>query len=89
DARGHASNEVALQVYERLAETRGVVVRFRGKELGCVGCLRVTVGTEREVSRFLAELEAVLGEVRAASVSGVSGGVEEEERERAANGVVA
>ncbi|KAF2773270.1 histidinol-phosphate aminotransferase [Teratosphaeria nubilosa] len=88
DARGRASNEVALQVYERLAETRGVVVRFRGKELGCLGCLRVTVGTEGEVRRFLAELEAVLGDARAGRVSVLSRGVEEE-RETEANGVVA
>ena len=33
---GEPSNEVALQVYERLAETRGVVVRFRGKELSLI-----------------------------------------------------
>ncbi|KAK3110338.1 histidinol-phosphate transaminase, partial [Teratosphaeriaceae sp. CCFEE 6253] len=59
---GKPSNETALQVYERLAETRGVVVRFRGKEPGCVGCLRVTVGTEAEVTRFLAELAGVLAD---------------------------
>ncbi|KAI7071462.1 histidinol-phosphate aminotransferase, partial [Hortaea werneckii] len=63
DAQGAPSNEVALQVYERLAETRGVVVRFRGKETGCFGCLRITVGTEQEVSRFLKELREVLEEI--------------------------
>jgi histidinol-phosphate aminotransferase len=57
---GRPSNRVALRVYERLAEQKGVVVRFRGKELGCEGCLRVTVGTEDEVDRFLMEVEAVL-----------------------------
>ncbi|KAA8574613.1 hypothetical protein EYC84_003865 [Monilinia fructicola] len=31
-------NEVARKVYESLAESRGVVVRFRGKEHGCLGC---------------------------------------------------
>jgi histidinol-phosphate aminotransferase len=62
-AGGKPSNEVALKVYERLAKERGVVVRFRGKEKWCEGCLRITVGTETEVDRFLAELTAVLSDV--------------------------
>jgi histidinol-phosphate aminotransferase len=85
---GKASNDVALQVYERLAETKGVVVRFRGKELGCLGCLRVTVGTEEEVTRFLGELRSVLEDVYGGRVSKHSKKVEEA-REREANGVVA
>ncbi|GAB7366141.1 hypothetical protein MBLNU230_g7703t1 [Neophaeotheca triangularis] len=86
---GKPSNEVAVAVYERLAETRGVVVRFRGKEVGCEGCLRVTVGTEKEVTRFLAELERVLGEVYGGKGGKGKGNEEEEVREREANGVVA
>ncbi|KAK4543187.1 hypothetical protein LTR36_005737 [Oleoguttula mirabilis] len=82
------SNEVALQVYERLAETRGVVVRFRGKEMGCFGCLRVTVGTEEEVARFLTELKTVLEDVHAGRVSTASTATEEK-KEKAANGVIA
>ncbi|KAK3997386.1 histidinol-phosphate aminotransferase [Cladorrhinum sp. PSN332] len=61
---GKPDNKVALAVYEKLAETKGVVVRFRGKEFGCEGCLRITVGTEEEVSRLLAALEKTLAEVR-------------------------
>ncbi|KAB8074991.1 pyridoxal phosphate-dependent transferase [Aspergillus leporis] len=57
---GKPSNQIALGAYEAMAENRGVVVRFRGKELGCEGCLRVTVGTEQEVTRFLQELRVVL-----------------------------
>ena len=57
---GKPNNETALAVYEALAETKGVVVRFRGKEHGCNGCLRVTVGTEKEVDKFLEEIKAVL-----------------------------
>lgn len=64
DKEGKPSNEVALKVYEKLAETKGVVVRFRGKEHGCLGCLRITVGTEEEVTRFLAALREALKEVR-------------------------
>ncbi|PWY65716.1 histidinol-phosphate aminotransferase [Aspergillus heteromorphus CBS 117.55] len=57
---GKASNVTALATYEAMAEKRGVVVRFRGKEYGCEGCLRITVGTEQEVTRFLQELRGVL-----------------------------
>jgi histidinol-phosphate aminotransferase len=85
---GKASNDVALQVYERLAETKGVVVRFRGKELGCLGCLRVTVGTQEEVARFLGELRSVLEDVYGGRGSKHSKRVEEK-REREANGVIA
>ncbi|KAF7980246.1 hypothetical protein HWV62_38975 [Athelia sp. TMB] len=54
-------NERAHMVYQTLAETMGVVVRFRGKELGCEGCLRITIGTEEETKTVLAKLEEVLG----------------------------
>jgi histidinol-phosphate aminotransferase len=84
---GKPSNEVALRVYEGLAEEKGVVVRFRGKEYGCEGCLRITVGTEAEVTRFLGEIERVLEGVYGSSKSGE--GQEEERREREANDVVA
>ncbi|GJP95337.1 hypothetical protein CBS115989_3743 [Aspergillus niger] len=57
---GKPSNKTALAAYEAMAEKRGVVVRFRGKELGCEGCLRITVGTEQEVTKFLQELRVVL-----------------------------
>lgn len=57
---GRPSNVTALATYEAMAEKKGVVVRFRGKELGCEGCLRVTVGTEEEVTKFLKELRVVL-----------------------------
>lgn len=60
---GKPDNVTALAVYERLAENRGVVVRFRGKEYGCEGCLRITVGTEEECTRFLKELGQVIQEI--------------------------
>jgi histidinol-phosphate aminotransferase len=83
---GKPSNEVALKVYEGLAEEKGVVVRFRGKEYGCEGCLRITVGTEKEVSRFLEEIARVLEGVYK---KGEKGGEGEEKREQEANDVVA
>lgn len=64
NVKGEPDNAVALGVYEKLAETKGVVVRFRGKEHGCLGCLRITVGTEEEVSQFLTALKSALEEVR-------------------------
>jgi histidinol-phosphate aminotransferase len=84
DARGRPDNVTALAVYEKLAEEKGVVVRFRGKEHGCQGCLRITVGTEEEVSRFLEALTRTLKEVR-----GKGAKEDEERREEAASGVVA
>ncbi|KAI5845688.1 pyridoxal phosphate-dependent transferase [Morchella snyderi] len=57
---GKPSNDVALAAYKRLAETHGVVVRFRGGENGCFGCLRMTVGTEQENERLLERLREIL-----------------------------
>ncbi|KAG6039101.1 hypothetical protein E4U41_003298, partial [Claviceps citrina] len=67
DPRGRPDNATARAVYERLARERNVVVRFRGNEHGCNGCLRITVGTEPEVDRLLSSLRDVLAEVRASS----------------------
>jgi histidinol-phosphate aminotransferase len=53
-------NERAQKVYRSLAEEKGVVVRFRGNEAGCLGCLRITVGSEKENEVLLGMLEIVL-----------------------------
>ena len=87
DKGGKPDNVTALGVYERLAENRGVVVRFRGKEHGCLGCLRITVGTKDEVTRFLMEIEGVIKEVHAEGPD--VNGATEEKKENAANGVIA
>ncbi len=63
DSGGKPCNETAMALYTSLAESRGVVVRFRGKEFGCEGCLRITVGTASEVDRFLEETRTLLGEI--------------------------
>lgn len=84
---GKPDNVTAVKVYEKLAESRGVVVRFRGKEHGCLGCIRITVGTEEEVTRFLQEIDAVLQEVRSNKTSPKSA-EEEEKKEELANAVV-
>lgn len=83
---GKPSNETALAAYEAMAEKKGVVVRFRGKELGCEGCLRVTVGTETEVTKFLEDIRAVLGRLH--SGTDTNGTSDEEYREKEANDVV-
>ncbi|KAG6155573.1 hypothetical protein E4U37_001024 [Claviceps purpurea] len=62
---GEPDNGVAGRVYEMLAQEFHVVVRFRGKEPGCEGCLRITVGTEEEVTRLVGALRRALGMVRA------------------------
>ncbi|KAL7414996.1 pyridoxal phosphate-dependent transferase [Mrakia frigida] len=59
---GKVDNERANEVYLRLARREGVVVRFRGKEVGCEGCLRVTVGTREECEVVLRRLREVLAE---------------------------
>ncbi|KAI1413515.1 histidinol-phosphate aminotransferase [Hypoxylon sp. FL1857] len=64
DAQGNPNSDIALSVFEKLAGTKGVVVRFRGNEYGCLGCLRITVGTEEDVTRLLNSLREVLIEVR-------------------------
>lgn len=86
NAEGKPDNRVALAVYETLAENKGVVVRFRGKEHGCLGCLRITVGTEDEVTRFLQAIEQALAEVNGGSTQAPA---DEAKKETAANGVVA
>ena len=82
---GKPSNEAALAVYQRLAETKGVIVRFRGKELGCQGCLRITVGSEAEVDKLLREMRIVLGDI----FNDKSIGAAEDVTEQDANDVIA
>ena len=85
DRRGNPSNKVALAVYEGLAEEKGVVVRFRGKEHGCLGCLRITVGTEQEVDRLLQEMRSVLDKILKRKSEKLDAGVEETREKKASN----
>ena len=61
-AGGEPDNGRCNAVYKRLAEELGVVVRFRGNEYGCKGCLRITVGSEEEIKIVLERLEQTLTE---------------------------
>lgn len=57
---GSPDNGRAKTIYKRMAEQCGVVVRYRGGEFGCTGCLRITVGTEEENRIMLQRLEESL-----------------------------
>ncbi|KAK4685184.1 histidinol-phosphate aminotransferase, partial [Tremellales sp. Uapishka_1] len=57
---GKPSNRRAQAVYKTMAESLGVVVRFRGNERGCEGCLRITVGTEEECKAVVERLRELL-----------------------------
>ncbi|CAG8474550.1 6100_t:CDS:2 [Acaulospora morrowiae] len=52
--------ERAQSVYKKLAEYHGVVVRYRGSEFGCEGCLRITVGTPQENDTLIEKLGVAL-----------------------------
>ncbi|RPB25811.1 histidinol-phosphate transaminase [Terfezia boudieri ATCC MYA-4762] len=63
---GKPDNGTALKLYEGLAETKGIVVRFRGKEAGCNGCLRISIGTETENTKLLEKIRDCLASIHAA-----------------------
>jgi histidinol-phosphate aminotransferase len=54
---GKPDNVLAESLYKTLAETKGVVVRFRGNEPGCTGSLRITIGTTEEIRTLIRHLE--------------------------------
>ncbi|KAL3916019.1 MAG: hypothetical protein SGILL_005366 [Bacillariaceae sp.] len=52
----------ALELYKTMAD-KGVVTRFRGNELHCDQCIRVTIGTPEENEKFLDLLQATWKEL--------------------------
>ena len=54
---GEPDSTIAEGVYTKMAETMGVVVRFRGRERGCKGALRITVGTKDEMQTLFLRLQ--------------------------------
>ncbi|KAG6843791.1 hypothetical protein H0H87_000442 [Tephrocybe sp. NHM501043] len=57
---GTPDSKRAQNVYKALAEENGVVVRYRGSEMGCEGALRITVGSEEENRVVIRKLGEVL-----------------------------
>ncbi|GAA6060593.1 hypothetical protein JCM10212_004572 [Sporobolomyces blumeae] len=60
-------NELAQRIYVHMAETDKVVVRFRGNELGCEACLRITIGTRQECESVVRRLTEALERERDSS----------------------
>jgi len=54
--------EKANELYKAMAD-RGIVSRYRGRELHCDECIRVTIGTTEENQKFLEMLKIVYGDV--------------------------
>ncbi|ODV92667.1 hypothetical protein CANCADRAFT_90605 [Tortispora caseinolytica NRRL Y-17796] len=63
DRNGNPSSETALKVYEKMAQIKGVVIRYRGNEYGCEGGLRATIGTAEENQLLLTHLRETIQEV--------------------------
>lgn len=57
--KGVACNEKSFAIYKQLAESKGIVVRFRGNEKWCNGCLRITVGSEQEINCLMSEIKSL------------------------------
>lgn len=50
----------AGMLYKRMAEERGLVVRNRSSDLGCYGCLRITIGSQAENERCIDLMKQLL-----------------------------
>ncbi|UZJ52647.1 hypothetical protein CBS101457_001967 [Exobasidium rhododendri] len=50
---GKPDGKRAGMIYKKMAEERGLVVRNRSSDLGCSGCIRITVGTQEENERCI------------------------------------
>lgn len=57
---------LAQEVYKTMAD-RGVVLRYRGKEMHCEECIRMTIGSEEENNACLEKLEKIYNELAAKS----------------------
>ena len=63
DSDGVPSNDAAMSLYKSLADEMGIVVRFRGNEVGCHGCLRITVGNCQENTILLEKIMFLLKKI--------------------------
>ncbi|KAI9290819.1 histidinol-phosphate aminotransferase [Neoconidiobolus thromboides FSU 785] len=53
----------AKEVYKYLADELKIVIRYRGNEMHCQGCLRATIGTEDENQKMLSGLFKALEKI--------------------------
>lgn len=53
----------AQKIYKKLAEEKGLVVRFRGNEVGCEACLRITIGSEEENKEVVTKFKQIFQEI--------------------------
>lgn len=53
-------NTTAAEVARALATNSSILVRYRGMDPGCIGSLRITVGTEEEVDNMLVQVRRAL-----------------------------
>lgn len=58
--------KLSKDVYKHMADN-GIVVRYRGSELHCKECLRITIGTEKENRACLELLKKTYKELAAAT----------------------
>ena len=56
------SHRLVIYVWIKMAD-RGVVSRFRGREMHCDECIRVTIGKPEENRKFLDLLQKVYAEI--------------------------
>lgn len=64
NAQNEPDSALAKNIYEKLATTKGVVVRYRGNEPGCTGALRITIGTREENDVLIEKIQAVIQELQ-------------------------
>ena len=69
DAGGIPDNTTALALQYNLVTKSQVLVRYRGKEAGCVGCLRITVGTEDQVDKLVSIIRKTLEDLYSGQIS--------------------
>jgi histidinol-phosphate aminotransferase len=61
DAQQAPSNQLANRIYMSLATgSPPVIIRYRGDEPGCEGCLRITIGSPEQNDTFLSQLAKVV-----------------------------
>ncbi|GMM35882.1 histidinol-phosphate transaminase [Saccharomycopsis crataegensis] len=61
---GKPDSAFAKKVYENMAINKKTVVRYRGNELGCVGALRISIGTAEENKTLVENFKKTFAEFK-------------------------